>query len=186
MVTKYEEYINEGFYDWMNKQDRDDELGGGILAAFAGSVLWLAKLEAETETWKMIWLFIIIIAYLPATLFITRFILRDIYNNIRGALLVGTSAKKYKQLKAFLEKYPDLKAPLVNLKIRMNTAIKNNDRKEVSAILHELYKIKKNINKREKAGDFFILNDEEKEIFNKKENNLNGIDPFREEQWNEK
>ena len=31
MITKYEEYINEGFYDWMNKKASDEN------ATFANS-----------------------------------------------------------------------------------------------------------------------------------------------------
>jgi hypothetical protein len=184
MITKYEDYVNEGFYEWVNKKSTDNHEIGSLIGILAGSIFWYERYIAETETWKTIWLLIIIISYLPATAFLTRALLRNTYNNIRGALFVGKSAKKYKQVKDFLEKYPDLKTPLINLKVRMNTAIKNNDKKEVSDILHELYKIKKNINKRERAGDFFALNDEEQEIFQKREDNIDEIDPLREENWN--
>lgn len=186
MITKYEDYINEGFYDWMNKKTADEDDNTVLMLTTFGSLFWIAKHFAETKTWDTIMLLVIILVYIPGTALVTRSILRNAYNNIRGALFIGKSAKIYEQVKAFLEKYPDLKEPLIRLKIRMNAAIKRNNKKEVSAILHELYKIKKNISKREKAGDFFILNDEEKEIYNRRENDLNKIDPFREEEWNEK
>jgi len=185
MITKYEEYVNEGLYDWFKDEYNNDYVTGAVIASFSTIIFWFFKEISEQPTVDLVLLILILILYLPMLRILTKETLRSTYHRLRTKLLSKKTNLEYKKAQEFIEKYPDLEIKLKDIKFKMIQAVKSRRNKDISAVIHDMYDLKKEINRREKLDNFFILSQEERQEMRNKEKEKEKIDPFGEENWNE-
>lgn len=184
-LRTYDEYLNEGFYEWMNGyfDDNNPTLAWKIvLPVFIGICIQLGHVTASGVGHTII-LLIGALLQLPAVTVSLRYLFRNQYNSIRSKVLLKETNTEYKKVVKMVEKYPDIEEKVSEVKLKMIEAINNKDKTVISECIHEVYEISKNIKKREELGDFFNLTEEEKKKIKDKKNKIKKLDPYGEEHW---
>jgi len=195
-LKTYDDYVNEGFYDFMTTYtDNDTETGAGV-GAFLGGASQLFHLSAMAMVMKYNnWplhqgtlghsiVFIIGLALASSGIvFVSRSVFRNLYHYIRSKSFLRETDQLYRRATQMIEKYPDVEEALNNLQLEMITAIRENNKRNISDCIHKMYTLYKNLQDREKLPTIFKLTDKQKELIAKKKEGLKKIDPYGEEKW---
>lgn len=192
-ILKFEEFVNEGLYSIMNyvPSDKVESLKkiGSYLALgtiMFNSILAIFKasgIDVNIIHWQ-IYLTLLLFLESPIIIFESKSLIKKyIYNIFRSKSLIGKTNKKIEEIEKDIEKYPELKDRLVNVKVRLRPALENNKSTEskeiISDCIHEIYEISKILRRRKKYGALYKKSEEEIE----KEENIKGVDPYGEELW---
>lgn len=178
-IKNYEEFMNEGLYDIMNQNLTNNNAFFSIVSFIVSIFVWIivgiGSQDPDMHLTYPIW--IATLLDIPLLFLSMIFLFKDPYHKLRSAILLGKSSKEYNRTLKLIDKYPDMKNPLSLIKLKMKNAIDNNDKREISECIHQIYNISKKLQKREKNNIYFDLTDEEKEILKNKLEK----DPYNEE-----
>jgi hypothetical protein len=180
----YDDYLNEGFYDWINKRFDIDNKEGMItliMVVLAG-LCQGAHLPFDTDdiVTPLRHLIVILIGgflSIPAFVLILRAIFRNPYDSLRVRTLLRSTNKKYKKMMDMIEEYPEIEDRLNDIKNRMRDAIENENKENISLCVHDIYKLSKQLKKKQSLGELFAYTEEEKARIKAKK----AYDPYGEE-----
>jgi len=187
-IKSYNEFLNEGFFDFINKPipqnlNNPDAEGVVLITAIALVIIsifvWtVGGIEGSKSA-------MITAAFmdLPIAGFLGKLGFSWIYNQIRAATLLGKTNRKYEEIAERVKNYPDLEERFTAARTNMVDSVQNKNKEGISFAIHEIYDIAKEIVKREKLSNFFNLSDEEKEKIKNKYKTRKKVDPYGEEQW---
>jgi len=195
-VKKFDEFVNEGFYDLMqhhyNPNDNNDPMNPLIMVGFVMGLL--SQLLHAFNIQHIIVFMIGIGMNAPSIAVFLRACLRGFYNQIRAKKLLKKTDAEFKKVKDLVNKYPDIEIEVNRIKEDMIHRIGINDRDGVSKCIHDVYELSKNLKDREKLGNFYDMTEEEKQVIRKKieekknelkkkKEAIKNIDPYGEEKW---
>lgn len=185
-IKRYEEFVNEGLYDFVNKKMNINDRASLFITSIFGSFCWFGLL-LDNVIVKDLFRAIALVSYVPLSLnLIFKVSLKKLYNNLRSIGLLGITNKRFKVIEGLIEKYPDIEEELRNIKLQLIESIKKNNNEQISSCINDIYILSKNLKKREKLSNVFNLTDEEKEIIKKTKIKRKIVDPYDEEKWEDK
>jgi hypothetical protein len=109
-LKTYNEYLNEGIYDWMNREMLNPvEMIAGIsltLSIIVSPVILIGL------NFNIISIIIASFIGLPVAVLILKELFRNPYNALRSKLFLKKANEINKNLKQYLDKYPDIEENL--------------------------------------------------------------------------
>jgi hypothetical protein len=182
-LKNYDEYVNEGFFNWATKRWSEAEQVISFFSLFSLIPWGIFAFGAGHSTVAMI---VGLVMALPGFTFASREVFRGVYHELRSIMLLKKTATRYKRIKEFIEKYPDLEERMNRVRRNMIEAVKANNKRDISIAIHEMYDISREISDREKLGDIFNFTPEEKENIKTSVKKKSKIDPYGEETEDDK
>lgn len=204
-IKRYDEILNEGLYDWMNKI-RTFDLTNNVnhFMPVLGSAFFLLSqiiscfrddFSFEINDPFINWyIFSIMIGVLsiPLTNPLFSKYLKKLYDFIRGKTLLKKTNSKIKELEEYIkENDSDIFEEIMDIKSDLREAIDNKNKSEMSRCIHEIFELSLKMKNRKEYGFIYTdISDEEKEYNNRKNKDkkdkkdyLKRIDPLGEENW---
>lgn len=184
MITNFEEYLNEGWHEFMNRKltkSSAEDVGGFFVI---GALTQFSHLISMNMWWHILVYLIGASLILPTTIVWYRGLFRDLYNKIKSNRLHLIKAdRKYLKAKELLEEYPDIESELKDIKITLYESVQKGDRKKTADCVNRINLLSDKLKYRESLPKTFKPDEEEKELIRQREKTLKERDPLGEEDW---
>jgi hypothetical protein len=185
MITKYNDFLNEGFYDWMNKKFSLSEKNWSVFLTLSPLLLWFynyAMVPTDNSFNPIEHMVLICITgflQLPMTYMAWKTFIKTIYN--LGAQNLRLVNRKVRKAEELIEKYPELQPRLEGIKRSLRRALDGRDKVGLARAIGDMYNLSQDLKKRETLKDIYKKSDEEID----REKEIKKIDPLGEDNWDD-
>lgn len=171
-LKTYNEYLNEGFYDWLNKDgdlnfnlevketDKD-----GCSTSAIGFILMISSIFAKMADSFYIFIILMLagsILNIPLFIYLFKKIMRNPYHYLRSKILLDKIKIKIDEIEEEIKKNPYIYQKINDIKLQMEENVKNKDKKAISESIHRLYLTLKEFKEFKEKDDEWPFEDLEK------------------------
>lgn len=169
-IKTYDEYLNEGFHDWVNKDHENHEIWSSkwaitasLFGVFASIIPFLVN--------EIFGLCMFMVFNVPLMNFMLKKVLRKPYTYLKYKLLLKKAITKGLKIRRYAIVYPEIRESIYKIEKKLNKHIRDKNKKGISNCVHEIFLLSKDIKRKGLNIEGMGLD------------NIIEIDPYGEENW---